>query len=196
MKPLPEFDHPIHELLRKRWSPRAFAEKELTIEQVQTLLEAARWAASANNEQPWRFIWSLRDGSSLYNRLFDCLLPGNQEWAGAAPLLMLTVVQTKFTASGKPNRWAGHDLGLAIGNLSTQASSMGIYVHNMGGFSQSKAREHFSLAEDQEPMTMIAIGYLGDPGTLSEFNQNREAQVQERKPLAELILESSPRDLS
>lgn len=188
MKPEPQFDHPIMDLLQKRWSPRAFADKALTTAQVMLLLEAARWAASCNNEQPWRFIWSHKNGSDLYKLLFDCLLPGNQAWASSAPLLMLTLVQTEFSDNGKPNRWAGHDLGLAIGNLTAQATSMDLYVHNMGGFSQARVQEHFQLPSSLQAMTMIAIGYLGDPAMLSEFNQKREAEIQERKPLSELIL--------
>lgn len=191
MKARPDYQYPLHELIEKRWNPRAFSEQMLSPEQALTLLEAARWSASCNNEQPWRFIWSLRDSSELYNKLFDCLMPGNQGWAAAAPFLMLTLVQTEFTATGKPNRWAAHDLGLAIGNLTTQATAMDLYVHNMGGFSVEKAREHFSLPENLEPMTMIVIGHLGEPGMLSEYNQKRELELQQRKPLAELILKSN-----
>ncbi len=188
MKPTPQFNYPLHELLQKRWSPRAFADRALDREQALTLLEAARWAASCNNDQPWRFIWSLKDDSALYKRLFDCLLPGNQEWAAKAPLLMLTLVQTTFSFNGKPNRWAGHDLGLAIGNLTAQATALDLYVHNMGGFSTAKVGEHFQLAENLEPMTMIAIGYLGDPASLSEYNQKREMEMRERKPIEDIIL--------
>ncbi|MBW6513246.1 MAG: nitroreductase family protein [Candidatus Syntrophosphaera sp.] len=188
MKPRPEFTHPIHELLQKRWSPRAFSDRMLKEEQALTLFEAARWAASCNNEQPWRFIWSLRDGSEKYEKLFDCLMKGNQEWAASAPLLILALIQNHFSDSGKPNRWAAHDLGLAIGNLTTQATLMDLYVHNMAGFSREKAAEHFELPEGVEPLTMFVVGWLGDPAMLSEFNQKREAQIQDRKPLAELFL--------
>ena len=188
MKLKPHFDYQLNELLQKRWSPRAFADKMLTNEQVLTLFEAARWAASCNNEQPWRFVWSLKDGSDKYNKLFECLKPGNQEWVASAPLVILTVIHKVFTASGKPNDWAAHDLGLAIGNLTTQATSMDIFVHSMAGFDKDKAIELFSLPEDYEPMTMIAVGYLGDPAMLSEFNQKREAELQSRKPLTELFL--------
>jgi nitroreductase len=92
MKERPQFDYPVHEFIQKRWSPRAFSEQMLTNEQIMTLFEAARWAASCDNEQPWRFIWSARDGSDKYHKLFDCLKPGNQEWAGFAPLLIATLV--------------------------------------------------------------------------------------------------------
>ncbi|HOZ01666.1 MAG TPA: nitroreductase family protein [Candidatus Syntrophosphaera sp.] len=188
MKPKPQFDHPISELLQKRWSPRAFAETQLTEEQALTLFEAARWAASCNNDQPWRFIWSLRDGSERYQRLLDCLTSRNREWGEAAPLLILTLTRTTFAETGKPNAWCRHDLGLAIGNLTAQASSMDLYVHNMGGFSADKTREFFAIPDDIEPVTMIAVGYLGDPSSLSEFNQKRELEVQTRKPLSELFL--------
>ncbi|HRY83758.1 MAG TPA: nitroreductase family protein [Candidatus Cloacimonadota bacterium] len=191
MKVRPNYQFPLHELIENRWSPRAFSDHMLSREQVLTLLEAARWAASCNNEQPWRFIWSLRDSSELYRKLLDCLLPGNQEWAATAPLLMLTLVQTDFTATGKPNRWAAHDLGLAIGNLTTQATAMDIYVHNMAGFSTPKVKEHFDLPENLEAMTMIAIGYLGDPQILSEYNRKRELEIQQRKPMTDLIPISS-----
>lgn len=188
MKPTPNFDHPIHPLLKQRWSPRAFSDKQLTQHDVNTLLEAARWAASCMNEQPWRFVWSFNNGSDLYQKLFDSLMTGNQEWVINAPMLMLSLVDKHFAADGKPNPWAKHDLGLAIGNMTTQASSMGIYVHSMGGFSKDKIREHFPKLKDLEPVTMIAVGYLGDPSMLSEFNQKREMEVQVRKPLAEIDL--------
>jgi len=188
MKPRPEFSHPVHEVIQKRWSPRAFADKMLTEEQALTLFEAARWAASCFNEQPWRFIWSRKDGSARYEQLVSCLNAGNQAWAGSAPLLILALAKTTFSANGKPNRWACHDLGLAIGNLTTQASLMDFYVHNMGGFDRHKASEIFSLPEDIEPLTMIAVGWLGDPDTLSEKDKQSELQVQTRKELAELFL--------
>ncbi len=188
MKERPQYDHEIIELLQKRWSPRAYSAKALTEEQVLTLFEAARWAASCSNLQPWRFIWSLNNGSERYNQLFDCLDSGNQVWAKTAPLLILALIDTKFP-SGKPNRWAAHDLGLAIGNLTAQASSMDLYVHNMAGFSAQKAVELFAPPAGIEPLTMITIGYLGDPSVLGEFNQKREAEIQSRKALGELFLD-------
>lgn len=188
MKQRPHFDYPIDELLKKRWSTRAFDSKTLTNEQVLTLFEAARWSASCMNEQPWRFIWSLKDGSDKYNKLLECLTPKNLEWVTTAPLVILTVIHKVYAANGKPNDWAAHDLGLAIGNLTTQASAMDIFVHSMAGFDKAKAIELFSIPENYEPMTMIAVGYLGDPAILSEFNQKREAELQSRKPLTDLFL--------
>ncbi len=187
MKPKPHFEYDINAVLQQRWSPRAFSEKMMTKEQALTLFEAARWAASCNNAQPWLFIWSLKGGSKKYAKLFDCLKPGNQEWAKFAPLLILTLVHTKFD-DGKPNRWAGHDLGLAVGNLSTQATSMDLFVHSMAGFSADKVKEHFVLPDDVEPMTMIAVGYIGEPSILSEFNQKREEEPRVRKALKDMFL--------
>jgi nitroreductase len=188
MKNRPHYDYPIDEILQKRWSPRAFADKPLTEEQVLTLLEAARWSASCNNSQPWRFIWSQNDGSELYEKLFACLNPRNQEWVGTAPVLMMTLSKIVFELNGQPDPWAIHDLGLAMGNLTTQATLMDIFVHSMGGFSVEKARELFVIPEGVEPITMVAIGYLGDLKQLSEFNQKREADLQSRKPLSELMI--------
>jgi nitroreductase len=188
MKIKPQFDHDVDDLIRKRWSPRAFDPKPLTDAQVLTLLEAARWSASCVNSQPWRFIWSHKDGSEKYQKLFNCLTERNQEWVQTAPVLMLTLTRTLFESNGKPDFWALHDLGLAMGNLTTQANTMDIYVHNMGGFDMDKAKENFALPDELQPVTMVAIGYLGDPAQLSEFNQKREAELQSRKSLAELIL--------
>jgi len=187
MKPKPKFDYPIIEILQKRWSQRAFSDQSLIEEQVLTLFEAARWAASANNEQPWRFIWSLKDGSEKYQKLLDCLKPSNREWADKAPFLMLTLVRTTYS-TGEKNKWARHDLGLAMGNLTAQATAMGLYVHNMGGFLADKVSEHFDLPEDIKPVTMVVIGYLGEISSLSEYNQKREMEPRTRKSLDELFL--------
>ncbi|HPS37981.1 MAG TPA: nitroreductase family protein [Candidatus Cloacimonadota bacterium] len=188
MKPEIIPDYPLEQVITRRWSPRAFSERPLSETQALSLFEASRWAASCNNAQPWRFIWSLKDGSEKCSKLFDCLLPGNQGWAGSAPLICLNLVRTTFEDSGKPNAWAMHDLGLAMGNLTAQATMMDIYVHNMAGFSQDKAREYFDLSDDLIPVTMFVAGYLGDPSLLSEFNQKRELAPQARRPLSELFL--------
>lgn len=188
MKPEPQFAHDIHELIRKRWSPRVFAARPVDEETILTLLEAARWAASSGNGQPWRFIYATRDEADRFGKLFDCLSEGNQEWAGAAPVLILALAKTRSERSGRPNRWALYDLGLAIGNLTTQASALDLYVRNMAGFSAEKARQHFNLPDDIEPVTMIAVGYLGAFDQLSEDIKQRELAPRERKPLEEVIL--------
>ncbi len=153
-----------------------------------TLFEAARWAASSGNEQPWRFIYATQAQAERFQKLLACLNEGNQVWAKAAPVLILTLVKTHSTRSGRPNRYAWHDLGLAIGNLTLQASALDLYVHQMGGFSAEKARETFALPADIEPVTVIAVGRLGDPEMLPADLRARELALQQRKPLAELIL--------
>lgn len=188
MKPEPIFDHEVHEFVRRRWSPLAFDESLLGEEAVLSLFEAARWAASRNNGQPWRFVWSQRDGGELHARLCACLRPGNDVWAPKAPLLGLAVARTTMERDGSPNPWALYDLGLAMGNLTTQASSMGLYVHNMGGIFADKARELFALPPDHEPVVMFAVGKLGDPLSLPEKFQARELAERTRKPLPDLFL--------
>jgi nitroreductase len=188
MKPLPSVDHDIHELILKRWSPRAFAPRPVEEEKLMSLFEAMRWAASSMNEQPWRIIYAVKEDAERYATMLDCLVEGNRIWANTAPVLVLTMVKTHFARNGQPNRWAFHDLGLAIGNLSIQAAALDIYVHNMGGFAAEKARVAFRIPDDLEPVTMIAIGYLGDTEILPESLKARELLARERKPLEELII--------
>lgn len=188
MKPQPQVSHDVHALIRGRWSPRAFSGEPVAEETVLALLEAARWAASANNEQPWRFIYAAKEQGERYSKLFQCLGDWNKGWATTAPVLIMTLVKPLFEKSQEPNKWALHDLGLAVGNLTTQASTMGLFVHNMGGFSLKRARLLFELPPDVEPVTMIAVGYLGDPEQLAEEYRASELRQQQRKPLEELLL--------
>ncbi len=189
MKPKPHLTHAVHELIHKRWSPRAFSGRPVEQEKILSLFEAARWAASSGNEQPWRFIWATKEQPERYGRLFECLSERNRVWAGGAPLLIMTLVATLLRRNNKPNRWAFHDLGLAVGNLTTQASSLDLYVHSMGGFSVEKARRLFNVPPDFEPVTMIAVGYLGDAEQLPEELRERETAQQQRKTLDELMME-------
>ena len=188
MKPRPQFAHPIHDLLQKRWSPRAFSAQPVEEHKILALFEAARWAASGGNEQPWRFIYATKEQGDRYDRLFACLNEGNQSWASSAPVLILTLARTRRERDNQPNRYAWYDLGLAVGNLTTQASALDLYVHQMAGFSAEKARQLFDLPPDIEPVTMIAVGYLGDPEQLAERHRERELAQQQRKTLDELIL--------
>lgn len=188
MKPRPDYQHTVHELIQKRWSSRAFSRQPVEMEKILTLFEAARWAASGGNEQPWRFIFATQAQTERYDKLFECLNEGNQVWAKMAPVLILTLVKTDSERSGRPNKYAWHDLGLAIGNLTTQASALDLYLHQMGGFSSDRARQVFDLPSGIEPVTMIAVGYLGDSDLLPDNLKARELAQQQRKPLTELIL--------
>jgi nitroreductase len=188
MKPQPQFGYTIHDLLQKRWSPRAFSAQPVDEETIMTLFEAARWAASGGNEQPWRFIYATPLQSERFGKLVECLMEGNRVWAATAPVLILTLAKTLNSRTQQPNRYAWHDLGLAVGNLTAQASALDLYVHNMAGFSAEKARQLFDLPPDIEPVTMIAVGYLGEPEQLPEPLKERELAHRQRKALDELIL--------
>lgn len=183
--------YPVLDVVRDRWSPRAFADSPVESEKIGSLLEAARWAASAFNEQPWRLIVATKDEPELYARALGCLVEFNQSWAKAAPVLILTTVSTRFERNGKDNRTAQHDLGLAIGSLSVQATALGLVLHQMAGVDLEKVRAEFAIPEGFEPVTGIAVGYPGDPATLSPEMQEREAAPRERRPLEELFFGSS-----
>lgn len=176
----------LHPFVRNRWSPRAFSEKSISLENLQLLLEAARWAPSCSNEQPWRFIVARKEDAEAFARILSVLDEGNQIWTKHAPVLMLTIAKKTFGESGRPNRWGPHDVGLALGSLITQASALGIFVHPMAGFDPDKARSLFKIPDDFEAMTAVAIGWLGDPDTLPEKLRTRELARRTRKPLSEI----------
>ena len=171
-------DHPVHSLIERRWSPRAFADKPVDPAHLESLLEAARWAPSSFNEQPWRFIVATREDPGNFQRLLDCLSPGNQEWAGKAAVLMLSVASLSFARNGKPNRHALHDVGLASALLALQATNMGLAVHFMAGFDGDKARESFAIPDGFEPAAAIAIGYH------AAAMEGNDPAPRERRPVA------------
>ena len=188
---------PIHALIANRWSPRAFdASKPVSHAQIIALLEAARWAPSCFGDQPWRFLVCQKNSkqnadADAWQHAFDCLAPSNQTWVKAAPVLMLTCADTLFGHNQSPNRWAQHDTGAAAENLCLQASSMGLAVHQMGGFNADLAREKFAIPAQFTPMAMIALGYVGDPNQLPEELKQRELAERKRKPLGELFFDGS-----
>ncbi len=181
----------IHELLKRRWSPRAFTDHPVEREKIQSLLEAARWASSCFNEQPWVFIVATTDHPAEYQTLLSCLVEGNQIWAKRAPLLMLTVAKLHFEHNGQVNRHAYHDVGLAVGNLVVQATAMDLAVHQMGGILPDKIRECYALPAGYEAVTGIAIGYQGDPKILADPLGERELAPRSRKPLREFVFSGS-----
>jgi nitroreductase len=185
-----ESQHPIHDLLRRRWSPHAFSERPLEAEKVWSLFEAARWAPSSNNEQPWRFLAASRDAGADYDRLLACLNEGNRKWAFRAPLLILSVAGLHFEDDDKPNRHAFHDTGLAAENLVLQAVALGLTAHQMAGFDVEKARASCLIPSGYEPVAMIAVGYPGDPAALQEYLREREMKPRERKPIDEFVFSS------
>ena len=176
--------YPIHDLLRQRWSPRAFDDRRIEPEKLRSLFEAARWAPSSNNEQPWRFIVGNKDNEPDWNRLFDCLSENNRKWAFRAPVLILSVASLNFEDDAKPNRHAFHDTGMAVENLVLQAVALGLAAHQMAGFDVEKTRVDLRIPSGYEPVAMIAVGYPGDPASLPDRLRERELQPRIRQPIS------------
>ena len=182
-----ETAYPIHALLRQRWSPRAFADKVVETDKLRSLFEAARWAPSSDNEQPWQFVAATKHNPSEYDRLFQCLKEGNKKWAHFAPVLMLSIARLNWEEDGTPNRHAFHDTGMAVFSLVVQATVLGLMVHQMAGFDVEKARTDLKIPSGHEPVAMIAIGYPGDPDILPDRLKQRELLPRERKPAKEIV---------
>jgi nitroreductase len=178
---------PIHELLADRWSPRSFdPEATVSEEQIAALLEAARWAPSAANFQPRRFLVARR-GSASFDRITEALSSGNQPWAPAASLYVVAVALAA-DPEGTPYRWAEYDAGQAIAGLAVQAHALGLHVHPMGGFDPEAIRREFALPEGAVPVTVNAIGTVAAADRLPERYRSRETAERTRLPLSELVL--------
>ncbi len=177
----------LHEIIKNRYSTRAFSDKSIDTDKILSLFEAARWSPSSRNEQPWRFIIGLKDDQAVFNKIANILNPKNKIWAAKAPVLILTIAKLNVNSSDQINRHALHDLGLAIANLTFQASAIDLYVHQMGGFDQEKAREIFMIPDNYEPVTVLAVGYKGDPDLLPENLKIREISERKRKDLSEIV---------
>jgi nitroreductase len=183
---------PIHDIIANRWSPRAYdAGKKVTQTQIIALLEAARWAPSCFGDQPWRFIvWDKNQDAQAWQQAFDCIVPSNQTWAKDAPVLVLICADTLFSHNQTPNKWAQYDTGAAAVSLCLQATSMGLVTHQMGGFNGDKTREAFSIPAQYNPISMLAVGYEGDPNNLPDDLKARELAERKRKPIGELFFNS------
>ena len=181
---------PVHPLLAERWSPRGFDQAhELDDDDLTALLEAARWAPSAGNSQPWRFLVTRR-GEQAHDRLFAALAPGNQAWAGAASALVLVAARAAAD-DGRPQPWALYDTGQAVAALVTQAQASGLSVHQMGGFDAAAVRAGFGLADPLTPVVVLAVGRPGEAAGLPGPLAAREAAPRTRRPLSELLLPAS-----
>lgn len=187
MEKLAPTDVPIHELIARRWSPRAFSERPVETATLRSLFEAARWAPSSNNEQPWRFLVAVKENREEFDRLLACLLEGNRRWACRAPVLILSAASLHFGDGGKPNRHALHDTGLATENLLLQVTALGLVAHPMAGFDVEKARADCRIPQGFEPVAMIAVGYPGDPAELPDYLREREAKARERQPVSDFV---------
>lgn len=182
-----ETDAPLITPLVERWSPRSYdPSAEIGPEVVRTILEAARWAPSANNAQPWRFIVARR-GTDAFATVHDALSGWNQAWADSAALLIVNLAEV-VDPEGHPRRWARYDLGQAVAHLTIQAQHEGLHTHQMGGFDGARLRDAFGLDEHLEAVSVTAIGVLADADVLPEPLREREVAPRRRRPLEELVL--------
>jgi len=182
-----ETSRPILEVIAGRWSPRAFAPDLPSGDELVSIFEAARWAPSCFNGQPWRFIVTEKGDAEAFSRALSCLREQNALWAGKAPVLGFLVAGENFEYNGKPNPWSDLDCGLALGQLIIQAGSMGWSVHVMAGFYPDRVRETFGVPEGFDPLAAFVIGRAGDPETLPEDLRERETAPRERKPLSGIV---------
>lgn len=180
--------HPIHEMIQHRWSPRAFSSQTVPPDVMRSLFEAARWAASSSNEQPWAFLVTTADDKENHEKMVSTLVEFNQTWAKHAPVLGIAVSEMAFAKTGKPNRNAFYDTGAAVANLSAEATSRGLFVHQMAGFDPHKAIELFEIPSGWEPIAAFTIGYPGDSDSLPEKLRERELAPRERKPLDSFVM--------
>jgi len=181
-----ETAYPVHDLIASRWSPRAFSDRPVDRETLGSLLEAARWAPSCFNDQPWSFLVATREDAAGFAKLGACLMEGNA-WAKNAAALMVTVARDDFSQTGKPNKHAWHDVGLAVQSLVLQAQALGLGSHQMAGFDAGAAQTSLGIPEGYSPVTMVAIGYPGEPDSLPEALAERETAPRARRPLEEFV---------
>jgi len=174
----------LQELISDRRSTVAFSDKIVSEDDIKLLFEAARWAPSSYNAQPWRFVVARKGLDSLYDDFYALLMEGNKSWAGSSPILVLSLTEVK-DSQDRSNRFAFHDLGMAVGNLLTQATSMGLFVHQMGGYDIDRARKQLNIPDNYETGSMMAIGYIGEVDDLPDDLRNRELAKRERKNIDE-----------
>lgn len=182
-----EAEHPLHDLIRERWSPRAFAEHPVEREKLSSVFEAARWAPSAANQQPWYFLYALKENAEEHARFVSTLAEKNALWAQNAPVLILSIAKL-YERPGYEYR-SFYDVGMAVGNLLTQAVAHGLVTHQMGGFDAAKAHEVLGIPDGYVPLTMMALGYPGPLDNLPEELHERELAPRTRKSQSEFVYE-------
>ena len=180
--------HDIHSLIQKRWSPRAFdPNRPVSQEDLKACLEAASWAPSSMNEQPWRYYYAHASDEKGFQKLYDWLVKFNQKWTRNAAVLIAITRKTRFSKNDKPNEVSQHDVGLANGFLVMEALSRGIYAHMMGGYSKEDTRMALDLPDDEEPVCYMALGYIGELSVLPDEDlKEQEREERERKSLEEI----------
>jgi len=180
--------HPsVHELIAARWSPRAFSDREVPDSELAIVFDAARWAASSNNEQPWRFLVARKSDPAAYDKMLGLLVEFNQGWARSAPVLFIMAAKKTFSRSGAPNRFCLHDAGQALANLMLQATALGLHTHAMAGFDEQRARTELHIPDDYEVGAAVALGYLGRPEDLPGRYSATEIAPRQRKSITEVV---------
>ena len=194
----PETQYPIHGLLADRWSPRAFdSDRPVEIEKLQAVLEAARWAPSCFNDQPWRFIVCNRHtDKDAWENAAAVLADKNQLWARQAPVLILVCSDGLFGHNSQQNRWAQFDAGAASMSMCLQATAAGLFTHQMGGFDLAAAKSVFEIPAAVTPLAMMALGYQGRIENLDAAFVDAEQQPRVRKPAADIVFEGRWRQAS
>ncbi|HMI52934.1 MAG TPA: nitroreductase family protein [Candidatus Saccharimonadales bacterium] len=180
-------EHPVHEVIQNRWSPRAFGDQSIPGSVLRSLFEAARWAPSSSNQQPWAYIVATKDDRENFDKILSVLVPFNAGWAKEASALAIAVAELKFT-NGNPNRNAYYDVGAASLQLSIEATARGLVVHQMAGYDPEKARQVFDIPADWDAIAAMAIGYPGDPTSLPAPLKEREVAPRSRKPLSSFVM--------
>jgi nitroreductase len=181
----------ILEIIQERWSPYSFSSAPVEEFKLKAMFEAAGYAPSCNNEQPWLFAFTTQEDETVFNDYIGFMTDGNKIWAKNAYAIVISMARTRFSHSGKPNRWAFHDTGMAVSNLLLQALALDIYVHQMGGYSVEKVKEYFKLGDDIEPVAMMALGYLGDGTSITPELLKRDEVRRPRKSISEYVYKNS-----
>jgi nitroreductase len=181
-----EIEHDVLDVIQRRWSPVIYSPETVETEKLLTVLEAARWAPSSYNEQPWSFLVARKEEPEEFARMLSCLVPGNVTWAQHVPVLILSVAKRHFERDGKANRHAWHDTGIATGFLMLQAAELGLLAHGMAGFDPEKARQLYGIPESHEAVAAIALGYPGDESGAPEELRKRNVR-RPRRPLDQFV---------
>lgn len=182
------------EIIRERWSPYAFSSAPVEEFKLKAMFEAASCAPSCNNEQPWMFVYTTRADVEVFNDYVGFLDDGNKIWASQSYALAISMARSKFTFSGKPNRFAFYDTGMAVSNFLLQGVALDVYVHQMGGYSVSMVKKYFNLTDDIQPVAMMAIGYLGDGSALTPELLKKDEFRRPRKSISEFVFKNNLND--
>jgi nitroreductase len=181
----------ILEIIQERWSPYSFSPSAVEEFKLKAMFEAAGYAPSSNNEQPWIFVHTTREENKVFEEYIGFLNESNRVWAKEAYAIIISMARTRFSKSGRNNRYAFHDTGMAVANLLLQALAMDVYVHQMGGFSVEMVKEYFGLDENTEPVAVMAVGYMGDGYSLPPDLLKRDETRRPRKPVNEYSFKNS-----